>query len=99
MCPAPTSAPSPAGPLTEGRTSACVRTSRVDRALTCAWQWRLKQDEGKWMFKSDNDKYLGIAGPPRDGAMIVSADEPSHFDIRPDEGRPGAFKCALPIPA
>jgi hypothetical protein len=50
------------------------------------------------MFKSDNNKFIGIEGPARDGAMLVGADEPFHFDIWPDEGHPGAFKCARPAP-
>jgi hypothetical protein len=44
------------------------------------------------MFKSENGKYLGVEGPARDGAMIVSVDEPFGFDIWPDENHQGAWK-------
>jgi hypothetical protein len=47
------------------------------------------------MFKSENNKYLGIDGLPHDGAMIVGVDEPVGFDIWPDENTSGAFKCVF----
>jgi hypothetical protein len=46
------------------------------------------------MFRSENHRYLGIDGPARDGAQIVSVDEPVGFDIQPDPHVPNAFKCA-----
>jgi hypothetical protein len=73
--------------------SLCYR--RHDGVLTPARQWKLKQDEGHWVFESASGSYLGVEGPPRDGAEVIGQGDKFHWDIWPDEQDPSVFKCVF----
>ncbi|KDQ49765.1 carbohydrate-binding module family 13 protein [Jaapia argillacea MUCL 33604] len=60
-------------------------------------KWFVERLNSGWTFRSlGSGSYIGIQGPPQDGTPLVATQEPTEWDIWPDEQDNSKYRVFLP---